>query len=133
MLLRMLNISVRFLQNFFIQHRILPWSTLILESKKKLGVTGLDFSKFKIFIFYMRFWMALSHKYIRKHWFWGIIAYKILNFLQIFFILPRMLLWSSLDEKSKKRLGVTELDCSQIKLLCLKLEENAEKDTFFCG
>ena len=36
-----------------------------------------------------------------------------------------------MNEKSQKKLGVTELDCSQIKVVCFKLEENAEKDAFF--
>ena len=130
MLLRMINISVSFLQNFFILRRILLWSTLIAGSKKKLGVTGLDFSKFKIFVFLLEFCLRLRGKYIGKHWFWRIIAYKIKSFLQIFFKLPTMLLWSSLNAESQKKLGVTELDFSQIKLLWLKLGKNTEKYPF---
>ena len=37
-------ISLNFLQNFFILHRMFPWIGLIVRSQKKLGVTGLDFS-----------------------------------------------------------------------------------------
>ena len=131
MLLRMINISVSFLQNFFILRRILLWSTLIAGSKKKLGVTGLDFSKFKIFVFLLEFCLRLRGKYIGKHWFWRIIAYKIKSFLQIFLKLPTMLLWSSLNAESQKKLGVTELDFSQIKLLWLKLGKNTEKTHFW--
>ena len=41
-----------------------------------------------------------------------------------------MLLWSSLNGKSQKKLGVTELDFPQIMLLWHKLGENTENDAF---
>ena len=50
----------------------------------------------------------------KKLCFWHSIWNKIKNFLHKFFILPLILLWSSLNAKSQKKLGVTELGSSEM-------------------
>ena len=75
--------------------------------KKNLGVTALDFSQIKLLC------LKLGKMQKNTH-FWRLIANKILNFLQNFFILSSMLLWSSLSRKTQKKLGFTELDSSEM-------------------
>ena len=81
-----------------------PW---MQKAKKSWGSQNSNFHKSSYFDLN---WGKIQ----KKTHFWRLIWNKITNFLQNFFILPLMLHWSSLSRKIKKKLGVTELDSSEI-------------------